>query len=58
MNNEIKADYDQQFLLPPSLEDWVSEDHPVRFIREFVDSMDLREMGFQERESEVTCPQS
>ena len=52
MNNEIKADYDQQFLLPPSLEDWVPEDHPVRFIREFVDSMDLRGMGFQERESE------
>lgn len=56
MNNEIKADYDQQFLLPPSLEDWVSEDHPVRFIREFVDSMDLREMGFRERESEEGRP--
>ena len=56
MSNEIKADYDQEFLLPPSLEDWVPEDHPVRFIREFVDSMDLEAMGFRERESEEGRP--
>ena len=56
MSNEIKADYDQQYVLPPSLEDWVPEDHPVRFIRMFVDSMDLEGMGFRERESEEGRP--
>ena len=56
MSNEIKADYVQEFILPPSIEDWVPEDHPVRFIREFVDSMDLEAMGFRERESEEGRP--
>ena len=56
MSNEIKTDYDQQFILPPSLEDWVPEDHPVRFIRLFVDSMDLEALGFKERESEEGRP--
>lgn len=56
MSNELKANYNQQFLLPPSLEEWIPEDHPVRFIREFVDSMDLEAMGFRERESEEGRP--
>ncbi|MCP4639785.1 MAG: transposase [bacterium] len=38
-------DYGQEFLLPPSLEDWVSPSHPARFIREFVDALDLAELG-------------
>lgn len=46
MAQPIAADYGQQFLLPPSLEDWVSKDHPVRFIREFVDQQDLGKVGF------------
>ena len=41
-----------QYLLPPSLEEWVPQDHPARFIREFVDMMDLRELGFKTRESQ------
>jgi transposase len=43
MSYEIEADYGVQFLLPQSLEDWVSADHPVRVIREIVEHMDLSE---------------
>lgn len=46
MAQPIAPDYGQQFLLPPALEDWVPGDHPVRFIREFVDQHDLKTMGF------------
>lgn len=44
MAHLIDADYSQEFLLPPSLEDWVGPGHPARFIREFVEAVDLREM--------------
>ena len=56
MAKEIYADYSQRFLLPPSLEDWIPSDHPVRFIRMFVDSLNLNELGFKERESEEGRP--
>lgn len=41
MANAIDVDYSTQFLLPPCLEDLVPRDHPARFIRELVDSLDL-----------------
>jgi transposase len=46
MAKPIAPDYGQQFLFPPALEDWVAVDHPVRFLREFVDQLDLSRMGF------------
>ena len=46
MASPIAPNYAQQFLLPPALEDWVPKDHPVRFIREFVDQLKLSEVGF------------
>jgi transposase len=46
MVQPIAPDYAQQFLLPPALEDWVSADHPARFLREFVDQQDLKALGF------------
>lgn len=56
MSYERRADYSEIYLFPPSLEDWVGVDHPVRFVREFVDALDLREMGFKVRESEEGRP--
>lgn len=35
---------DQQFLLPPSLNDWVPEDHLSRFVGDLVDGLDLGEI--------------
>lgn len=47
MSQQIKADYSKTYLLPPALEDWVPANHPVRFIREFVESLDMKELGFK-----------
>ena len=41
-----KASREQATLLPDSIEDYVSENNPVRVIDAFVDSLDLEEMGF------------
>jgi transposase len=46
MTQPIASDYGQQFLFPPALEDWVPADHPARFLREFVEQLDLPALGF------------
>ena len=48
MSRELRADYTTQFLFPPALEDWVKTDDPARFIRTFVDELDLREIAGEE----------
>jgi transposase len=53
MSREIRADFNQIMMFPVSIEDWVNVDHPVRFIRDFVNSLDLVEMGFSQRKSDV-----
>ena len=46
MAQRIAPDYGQQFLFPPSIEDLLPADHPARFLREFVDELDLPDLGF------------
>lgn len=48
MVEDIRADYNQQRLFPRRLEDWIDEQHPVRFIRDFVEVLDLKGLGFFE----------
>jgi len=56
MRREIRADYEQQLMFPPSVEDWIGPDHPARFVRDFVDSLDLEAMGFHDENSEMGRP--
>ena len=39
-------DRSQTALLPPSLDDYVAEDNPVRVVEAFVEQLDLRQLGF------------
>jgi transposase len=44
------CDLDQPFLLPPSLQDWLPENHLARFVAELVNGLDLSEIyGFYGR---------
>lgn len=56
MSNEIYADHTQVFLLPPALDDWVPQDHLVRFLRDFVRELDLVALGFRVRQGDVGRP--
>jgi len=56
MGKELRADYTQTYLLPPSLEEWVDRDHPARFIRDFVLSLDLDGLGFAQPECSTGRP--
>src|SRR5215211_206912 len=48
------VDRSQTTLFPESLEDWVSDDNPVRVIDAFVDELNLAELGFDGVVPEVT----
>src|SRR3984893_718105 len=50
------ADRSQWTLLPECLDDWVSEDNPVRAIDAFVDAVDLAELGFKVQPAETGRP--
>lgn len=44
----------QTLLLPPSVEDYIPEDHPVRVIDAFVDSLEPSVMGFKKAQTAPT----
>jgi transposase len=44
----------QGYLLPPSVEEYVGEDNPVRAIEAYVNSLDLTALGFHNAEGELT----
>ncbi len=44
----------QSTLLPDTLDDYVDEDHPVRVIDAFVDSLDLKALDFSKAETCIT----
>jgi transposase len=56
MARPLAPDYGQQFLLPQALEDWVPPDHPARFLREFVEQLDLSGLGFSVADSSEGRP--
>ena len=56
MSHPIRADFSRTYLMPPSLEEWVAADHPARFIRDFVSSLDFSELGFRPVEATVGRP--
>lgn len=49
MSYEINPDYTQACLFPQKLGDWIPLHHKVRFIREFVETLDLDALGFKVR---------
>jgi len=42
-------DRSQSALLPPSLDDYVAEDNPVRVVEAFVEQLELAQLGFEAR---------
>ena len=48
------ADRMQESLLPESLDDYVAADDPVRVIDAFVDTLDLRGLGFAKAQPKQT----
>ncbi len=50
------AERGQWTLLPECLDDWVSEDNPVRAIDAFVDALDLAGLGFKVQPAETGRP--
>jgi len=42
--------------MPPSLEEWLGPEHPARFIRDLVDSLDLQAAGFRVPECRAGRP--
>lgn len=56
MSHLITADYDQVLCFPPCIEDWVPQNHPARFVRDFVRALNLPELGIpipQPRQGQV-----
>jgi transposase len=55
MPHELEANFEEIFLLPPAVEDWIAQDSPARFIREFVAG--LKESEFTLRRPKEAVPE-
>jgi len=44
----------QTYLLPPAIDDYITEDHPVRFLDAFVAALNIKELGFHKAEPKET----
>ena len=49
MNHFRQCDRDTAFLLPPSVDEWLPEDHLARFVVDIVDQLDLSGLTRQYR---------
>lgn len=45
MSRFVQIDRDTAYLLPPSVQEWLPEDHLARFIVETVEQLDLSELN-------------
>jgi transposase len=50
----VGQDRSQSTLFPEVLDDYIAEDNPVRVVDVFVDELDLKGLGFEGAEPEVT----
>jgi transposase len=50
----VGQDRSQSTLFPEVLDEYIAEDNPVRVVDVFVDELDLKDMGFEGAEPEVT----
>ncbi|MBR9683693.1 IS1182 family transposase, partial [Candidatus Woesearchaeota archaeon] len=56
------ASREQVMLFPDSIDEYVTEDNPIRFVDAFVENLDMNELGFQKAKPAATgrpgyCPQ-
>lgn len=56
MPNPLDADYTRTYLLPRAVDEYVSADHPVRFIRAFVEALDLSALGVKKEKRRFGRP--
>lgn len=48
MNEYVKGlDRNQTALIPKTLEEYIDQDNPIRFIDAFIDSLNIEELGFK-----------
>ena len=47
MSRLVTVDRDTAYLLPPSVDEWLPQDHPARFVVEVIEQLDLSELTRQ-----------
>ena len=47
MRKQFSTEPEQIILFPEAIDDYIGEDNPVKFVDAFVDSLDLKNLGFK-----------